>query len=209
VPTGGWLAEHEGKNLLAKYGVTVPNGQAVGSASAAVSVAGSLAAPVAMKISHADVQHKSDVGGVVLGLTDPERISVAADQLLAIKPNGVVLVEAMAEPGIEVLVSATRDGVVPSLVIGTGGIWTEVLQDVAVIPLPAEPARIELALRSLRSWPMLGGGRGQQSLAVAALCELAAATGSALLAEPLSLVELNPVIVSASEAVAVDAVVRR
>ncbi|HEX5016074.1 MAG TPA: acetate--CoA ligase family protein [Actinomycetes bacterium] len=206
---GEWLAEHAGKELLASYGVPVPVGVSVRDGAEAVAAAASLNGPVAMKISHADVQHKSDVGGVLLGLTEPERIEVAAEQLLSLAPDGVVLVEEMAEPGMELIVSATRDGVVPSLVIGTGGIWTELLRDVVVVPLPADPSRVAEALRTLRSWPMLSGGRGQAKLAVDELCQLASAAGDALLAEPLTLVELNPVIVSTNAAVAVDAVVRR
>ena len=206
---GPWLAEHEGKALLARYGMPIPPGRSATSAAEAVAIAAELDCPVAMKVSHAAVQHKSDVGGVLLGLTDADRIAMGAEQLLALQDDAVVLVEAMAQPGIELLVSATRDGVVPSLVIGTGGIWTELLQDVVVIPLPAEPLRIRDGLRELRSWPMLSGGRGQAPLNIDQLCTLAAAAGEALVAEPLSLVELNPVIVSRSEAVAVDAVVRR
>ena len=205
---GVWLAEHEGKTLLARHGVAVPAGRTADTADEAVAIAGELQAPVAMKISHRDIQHKSDVGGVVLGLTDPDQVRVAAEQLFALKPDGTVLVEAMAASGVELLVSATRDGVVPSLVIGTGGIWTEVLQDVVVMPLPADAGRVADAVRTLRSWPMLSGGRGQPPLAVEQLCELAAAAGRALVDEPLSLIELNPVIVSPQAAVAVDAVVR-
>jgi acetyl-CoA synthetase len=206
---GEWLAEHDGKDLLATHGVPVPDGRVVISPEAAVAASADLGGPVALKVSHRDVQHKSDVGGVVLKLTEPTRIAEAAEQLLRLKAGGVVLVERMADPGLELLVSATREGVVPSLVIGTGGIWTEVLQDVVVIPLPADAERVEAGLRTLRSWPMLSGGRGQQPLAVAALCELAAATGDTLVSEGLTLIELNPVIVSGNGAVAVDAVVRR
>jgi acyl-CoA synthetase (NDP forming) len=209
VDPGEWLAEHQGKELLVSYGVSVPRGQAVGTAEEAVKEAAELGGPVAMKVSHPDVQHKTDVGGVVLNLTDPQRINLAAEQLLALQPRGVVLVEQMASPGIEMLVSATRDGVVPALVIGTGGIWTELLQDVVVLPLPTDAARVGEALKSLKSYPMLAGGRGRPRAAIDALCELATAVGDALVAEPLTLVELNPVIVSETAAVAVDAVVRR
>ena len=206
---GEWLAEHEGKVLLAGHGVAVPNGVTATSPDAAVEAAHTLGGPVAMKISHPDIQHKSDLGGVLLGLVEPAEVARGAERLLALRPDGVVLVEAMAERGVELLVSATRDGVVPSLVVATGGIWTELLADAVVVPLPADAARIEQALRTLRSWPMLSGGRGQRPLAVSALCRLAEAAGEALLAEPLSLVELNPVIVTMRDAVAVDAVVRR
>ncbi len=211
VPTapGAWFSEHEGKALLASHGVTVPVGRTAASADDAVSAAAELEGAVAMKISHAEIQHKTDIGGVVLGLTDPQRMHVAAEQLLALRPDGTVLVEQMASPGTEMLVSATRDGVVPALVIGTGGIWTELMQDVVVIPLPADAARIGDALQTLTSYPLLAGGRGRTPLAVDALCELAAAVGRALLGEGLTLVELNPVIVTETSAVAVDAVVRR
>ncbi len=209
IEPGEWLAEHQGKALLASHGVDVPAGRAVESAEEAVSVAAELGGPVAMKICHPDVQHKTDVGGVVLNLTDSQRISVAAEQLLGLQPGGVVLVEQMATPGIEMLVSATRDGVVPALVIGTGGIWTELLQDVVVLPLPTDVARVAEALSSLKSYPMLAGGRGRPPAAVDALCELATSVAKALLSERLTLVELNPVIVSETAAVAVDAVVRR
>jgi succinyl-CoA synthetase beta subunit len=119
-----------------------------------------------------------------------------------------VLVEAMADPGVELLVAATRDGVVPALVIGTGGTWTELLDDVVVLPLPADAEQVGHALRRLRSYPMLNGARGRAPLPVDDLCTTVAAVGAALLADDLTLVELNPVIVSAAGAVAVDAVVR-
>ena len=64
----------------------------------------------------------------------------------------------MAAPRVELIVAARTDAVVPALVIGLGGIWTEVLSDVAILPLPASAARIERALRSLRGAPLLTGG---------------------------------------------------
>ena len=206
---GTWYSEHEGKALLASHGVTVPVGRTVSSIDDAVAAAAELDGPVAMKVSHPEIQHKTDIGGVALGLTDQQRIAAAAEQLLGIHPDAVVLIEEMASPGTEMLVSATRDGVVPALVIGTGGIWTELMQDVVVIPLPADPERVGEALQSLTSYPVLAGGRGRPPLAVGALCELAAGVGRALVDDGLSLVELNPVIVTDSSAVAVDAVVRR
>jgi acetyl-CoA synthetase len=207
--SGDWLAEHEGKQLLARHGVSVPEGQVVTSVDAAVEAAAALGGPVAMKISHPEVQHKSDLGGVLLGIDGDATVEAAARQLLQLRPDGAVLVERMADRGIELLVAATREGVVPSLVVGIGGVWTEVLQDAAVVPLPADVHRIEAALRGLRSWPMLSGARGQEPLAVDRVCRLAAAAATALLEEPLALVELNPVIVTRTDAVAVDALVRR
>ena len=114
----------------------------------------------------------------------------------------------MAPPGIELLVSARRDAVVPVLTVGLGGIWTEAFGDVAVIPLPADAARVERALRSLRAAPLLAGTRTGAPVDVAAAAALAARAGALLLDQGLELLELNPVLVNARGAVAVDALVR-
>ena len=116
-----------------------------------------------------------------------------------------MLVERMEAPGVELLVAARRDAVVPALVVGLGGIWTEIHDDVAVVPLPATPERVEEALRSLRGAPLLTGARGGPPLDVAAAARLAAGVGDLLLAEDLALIELNPVLVHERGAVAVDA----
>ena len=115
----------------------------------------------------------------------------------------------MAEPGIELFVAARRDAVVPALVVGLGGTWTELLDDVAIVPLPAAAPRVELALRSLRAAGVLTGARGGAAVDLAALAALAAAAGELLLAERLELLELNPVIATPDGPVAVDAVARR
>ena len=124
-------------------------------------------------------------------------------------PDAAVLVEAMAAPGVELVVAARGDAVVPALVVGLGGVWTELLDDVAVVPLPAAPARVEAALRSLRGAGLLTGARGTAPVDLAALAALAAAAGDLLLAEGLALLELNPVIAGPGGAVAVDALARR
>ena len=147
---------------------------------------------------------------MVLGLTVGSRLrSSCGHRLLALVDGGVVLVESMSPPGVEMLVSATRDGVVPALVIGLGGIWTELLSDVAVIPLPADTGRIRAGIEQLRGYALLSGGRGQADLAVDALCELAEQVGQTLLDAQLSLIEINPVMVNTSTAVALDAVIQR
>ncbi len=206
---GGWLSEHDAKALVAGHGVTVPRGGAADSAARAVAVAARLGGPVAVKLSHPDVQHKSDRGGLELGLTDAVAISAAADRMLALEPGAQVLVEEMGAAGIELLVSVSRDGVVPHLVVGIGGIWTELLDDVVIVPLPVDRQRVRDAFLALRGSALLTGARGQAAVDLDALADLAVAASGAFLSENLTLVELNPVIATSDGAVAVDAVVRR
>jgi succinyl-CoA synthetase beta subunit len=164
---------------------------------------------VVAKLSHPDVQHKSDIGGLALGLGSPEDVRHQAERILSLMPDAALLVEQMSSPGVELLVAARRDGVVPTLVVALGGIWTEVIKDAAVVPLPADPARVRDALRSLKGAALMTGGRGSTAVALDAAAELASRVGEILLAEDLSLVELNPVVVTSDTATALDAVIRR
>jgi acyl-CoA synthetase (NDP forming) len=208
---GGWLAEHVAKQLLRDWGVAVPEGRVVLSADDAVDALHELGAPVALKLSAASVQHKTELGGVVLSLSDGGAVRAAYERLaeLAVTHDGEVLMERMAAGGVELIVAAHRDGIVPALVIGLGGIWTELLNDVAVIPLPADSDRIIHALGTLRGAPLLLGGRGGDGVDVAAVARLAAGVGELLLARGLAAVECNPVLVGGvgDGAVAVDAAV--
>ncbi len=124
---------------------------------------------------------------------------------LDVEPAGI-LVERMAPAGVELLVSARSDAVVPCLVIALGGAWTELLDDSAIVPLPATPERVEEAIRGLRAAPVLTGGRGGVPVDVPAAARMAAAAGELLLANRLELLELNPVLVHERGATAVDAV---
>ena len=107
------------------------------------------------------------------------------------------------------IVAARTDAVVPALIVGLGGVWTELLSDAAVTPLPASADEIAAAIRDLRGAPLLDGGRGRAKLAVTALAQFAAGIGDLLLADGLELIECNPVIVSEHSAVAADALIAR
>jgi acetyl-CoA synthetase len=207
----GWLAEAEAKEMLDGAGIPTPPGRLAPDANAAVRVAEELGWPAALKLSGAGIQHKSDVGGLALGLADAASVRLAFPRLaeLAGATGSEVLVERMEPPGVEVLVAARSDAVVPALVLALGGVWTEALGDVAVVPLPASPGRVEAALRTLRGAPLLTGGRGHDPVDLGALSRVAAAAGDLLLSQGLELVELNPVIARPDGAVAVDALARR
>jgi acetate---CoA ligase (ADP-forming) len=201
-----WLGEADAKALLRAYGVPVPDGRIVADADDAVRVAAELGGAVAVKGSSPMLRHKSERGAVALGVSGADAVRAAYARIAA--PGRDVLVERMADPGAELFVAARRDAVVPALVVGLGGIWTELLDDVAIVPLPASPRRVEGALRSLRGAGLLTDTRGTASVDVDSLAALAAGAGELLLTEPLELLELNPVIATAAGAVAVDAVAR-
>ncbi len=205
-----WLSEHESKQLLRAGGVDVVPGRIVTDAGDAVAALGELGGPIALKLSSAAVQHKSELGGVELGLAGAAEVRQAFARIgaLAADRGGEVLAERMAPPGVELLVAARTDAVVPALVLGLGGVWTELLDDVAIVPLPADAARIERALRSLRGAPVLAGGRGRAVCDVAAAARLGQRVGELLLERSPELIELNPVLVSDSGAVVADAAIR-
>jgi acetate---CoA ligase (ADP-forming) len=206
----GWLGEAEVKALLREAGVAVPDGDVVADAGAAEALADHLGYPVALKLSGSHLQHKSELGAIELGLNQAAEVREAFARLerLPVAAGASVLVERMAGPGAELLVAARADGIVPALVVGVGGIWTEALDDVAIVPLPAGPERVEDALRSLRAGPLLAGARGGAAADLAAVAELGARAGELLLDRGLTLLELNPVVAGSQGAIALDAVAR-
>jgi acetate---CoA ligase (ADP-forming) len=193
--TGRWLAEHEAKALLRRCGVPVVGGRLALSEGAARAALADLGGAVAVKLSSPDVRHKSAVGALALNITDPDEVGAAWSRIAThSSPN--VLVEEMAPPGVELIVSVRSDAVVPALIVGLGGIWTEALDDIAIIPLPAGVPRVTMALRSLRGAALLDGLDA---------APIAVAIAEAALTHGLELLECNPVIVHPDGAVVVDA----
>ena len=167
----------------------------------AVAAAGRWAGPVVVKVARS--AHRSDSGGVRLGLTTPDDVRTAAADLLAITDE--VLVSPQLS-GVEVAVGALRDpSFGPVVMVGLGGIWVEVLADVAfaVAPLTRDDAR-DLLL-SLRGAALLTGGRGTTPVDFDALIDVVVAAGDLLAGSPgLQGIDLNPVLATPDGAVAVD-----
>jgi hypothetical protein len=115
----------------------------------------------------------------------------------------------MAGEGTELIFAVRRDAVVPSLLVGIGGIWAEALDDVAIVPLPASPARVERALRGLRAAPLLTGTRGRPAVDLAAASRFGSRLGELALEHDLDLLEINPALASPRGCVALDALARR
>ena len=207
-----WIGEAAAKRLLRDGGLPVPEGVELelGDEDGCVAAASELGWPVALKLSGRAVRHKTDTGALALGIAADEDLRRARGRLVSLpEADGAsLLVERMAEPGIELLISARADAVVPVVTVGLGGIWTEALRDVAVIPLPADARRVAEGIRSLRGADLLGGGRGGEAFDVDAAADLAARLGDLLLERRLELIELNPVVVHRNGCVAVDALAR-
>jgi acetate---CoA ligase (ADP-forming) len=195
-PSGGrWLAEHEVKERL-RTTVPVVEGRVVVGEEDAVAALGELGGLVAMKASHPEIRHKAAVGAVRINLAAEPAVRAAFRDF---SPRGAVLVERMGRPGAELIVSVRWDAVVPALVIGLGGGYAEVLDDVAIVPLPADPARVERAIRRLKGAALLGN----------ADLPAAARLATRLTELPLlELIECNPVLVHNEGAVVVDAIAK-
>ncbi|MGE5408115.1 MAG: acetate--CoA ligase family protein [Syntrophothermus sp.] len=209
---GGWLGEAEAKRLLQAAGLSVPAGAEASGPEEAVAAAQRLGWPVAMKLSSPGLQHKSEAGALALGLRDERAAFAAAARLLALPAasGAALLVERMVSPGPELLFSAHRDGVVPVLVVGLGGIWAEAIDDVVLVPLPAPPAAVERALRSLRGAALIDGSRGRSVPDLPAAARFGSRIGQLLLEHGLDLIEVNPAVLldGGAGCVALDAVAR-
>ena len=209
------LPERESLDLLRSAGIAVTPAIAVRDAEAAVEAARPLGGhAVVIKIDAVDLPHKSDLGLVRTGLCGDDEVRAAAAELLAtagrhgIDARGL-LVQPMADPGVELIVGIRRDpSFGPCVVVGLGGVLTEVLDDVAIRLAPVTPAAAEAMLAELRGARILDGVRGGASvdrIAVASL--IADLSRLAVQRRDLVEVDLNPVIASTDGAVAVDALV--
>jgi len=205
------LGEHEGKSALAEFGVRVPRGKLV-PARAAAETAVALGFPVVIKASGAHLEHKTEVGGVVLNVRAEADARTAAERLA--KLSDTLLVEEMLTDGVlEILIGIIVDpqfGQV--LVLGAGGVLTEVLSDSVSLLPPWTYESVEAALQRLTIRKLFSGYRGKPAADVRALIDTVLGVARYASANVATLVELdvNPVIVRPSGlgAVAVDTMIR-
>jgi acyl-CoA synthetase (NDP forming) len=208
------LTEVAAKELLSAQGIPVVPTNLARSPGEAVRLAKSLGLPVALKIVSPDILHKSDVGGVRLHLTSFTQVSRAYGEILAAVrsrlPEAVIdgiSVQPMAKPGIEVVAGLTRDRTFgPVIMFGLGGIFVEVLNDVAFRVVPLRPKDARAMIREIRGFPTLQGSRGALPADLGAL-EGMLLTLSALAEQHPEIheIDLNPVFAYPTGALAVDA----
>ncbi|MFZ0007674.1 MAG: acetate--CoA ligase family protein, partial [Steroidobacteraceae bacterium] len=203
--------EHDGKAALAAHGVRVPRSSVVRPQDAAAA-AEALGFPVVIKAAGAALEHKSDVGGVLLNISSAAQASEAARQLSRL--TDTLLIEEMITDGVaEILVGVNVDPQFGQLlVLGAGGVMTELLRDSVTLLPPFTSSAIAAALARLKVAKLLGGFRRRPAADVPALIEtvLACARYAESNLETLTELDINPVIVrpAGRGALAVDALIR-
>jgi acetyl coenzyme A synthetase (ADP forming)-like protein len=203
----------EGAPLLEAYGIPAVPARAARSPAEAAACAAALGGPVAVKILASDISHKSDVGGVALGLASPAAAAEAAARMLErvgrLRPEARldgVLVQAMAEGGAELLLGLVRDPQFgPLVVVGFGGIFVEVLDDTATRLAPVDPVQAREMLEELRMAPALRGARGRPPVDLDTLAGVVSRFSRIALDVPdLVELEINPLLVTPTGARALD-----
>ena len=214
---GGPLGADASRRLLEAFGIPLAGEGLAHTAAEAGRVAKGIGFPVVMKIASPDFPHKSDAGLVRLGVASAGQASTVYSELVtrATKANRKARIEGVqiqqqVEGGVEMIVGVTRDRVFgPAVLVGTGGVFAEVLKDVTVRPLPLDRRDAEEMVKSLRGYALLLGARGQARSDIKALVDvvLAVARLAAAFGERLAELDLNPVVVQRRGAVAVDSLV--
>lgn len=203
LPGKGVIPEYRGKELLRTIGFTIPAGALARDGAEAAAIAERIGYPVVIKAQAASLAHKSDVGGVVVGLKDRSelergwaRLMENLDRAGAGEIDGV-LVEQMARPGLELVLGGRNDpqwG--PIVLFGLGGVWVEAFDAVSIMPAHSTRRQILRRLGAMKGSRLLGAFRGEPRRDVEAVAQAILLLGAALRAHPeLKEVDINPFVV--------------
>ncbi|MDJ0710875.1 MAG: acetate--CoA ligase family protein [Woeseiaceae bacterium] len=206
---GTALPESDALAMLSDFGISASDAVNVSAADSAVAAAQRIGYPVVLKTAKESIPHKSDVGGVVIGIDDEARLRQMYE-LMSKRLGDDVLVTSMAPTGVDMFLGVKRDPQFgPVVLIGSGGILAETIDDVqfALPPFDSEHAR--RCVERLKLRPLLDGVRGRPAVDIGAFCLLAARFSelAAALGDVIAEVDVNPVIVHETGAIAVDAFV--
>ncbi len=211
--------EHGAKRALAEAGLPVLPEEVVGTPDEAARAAAAMGFPVVLKIVSPDLPHKTEVGGIALNLADARSVEAEAVAMLArvrakaptARIDGL-LVAPMIAGGTELILGTTTDPVFgPVVMAGLGGIFAEIIRDVAVRPAPVSADEAMAMLRSLKAFPLLDGARGRPKADVAAAARAIAALSqfAAGHRDAIAEIDINPLLVrcKGEGAVALDALI--
>jgi succinyl-CoA synthetase beta subunit len=199
----------EGLELLADYGVRVARTAVAATADDAVAAADGIGYPVVLKTDEPSVAHKSDEGGVVLGLADAGQVRAAYEDVAG-RLGPRVSVSATAPAGVEVALGLVHDPQMgPLLLVAAGGVLVELLHDRALAVPPLDRSRARALVDRLRIRPLLDGVRGAPAADVDSLVDavLALSTLAVELGDAVEALDVNPLLCGPDGAVAVDALV--
>ncbi len=203
--------EHAAKALLESLGIPAPRRVACRSHDEAHAAFRDLEKPVVVKVLAADVLHKTELGGVHLGVADSAALQRALEQIDAIPLPSArgYLIEEMAPPGLELIVGAVRDaGFGPSVMLGLGGTFAEALKETVVRLAPLSSGAALEMLDELPAAAIFDGFRGSPPLDRNAVAEALVALGALLCGDPtLTEIEINPLRVHPGGVLALDAVI--
>ncbi|MDP9902820.1 acetate--CoA ligase family protein [Variovorax ginsengisoli] len=200
-----FTTEASAKGVLAEAGLPVPLEVIVGSRDEALAAGRRLSFPLVLKIVSPDIPHKTEVGGVFVGVRSEAQLAEEYDSLLArVAQNAPqaritgVLVAQMVQGGVELILGTTKDPVFgPMVMVGLGGIFAEILKDVALQPAPVDEAQATAMLRSLKAFPLLDGARGRPKadLQAAAQAIVALSRFAVRHAQSVAEIDINPLVV--------------
>jgi acyl-CoA synthetase (NDP forming) len=205
VTPNGFLPIEAARDLLVASGITVIETMRCRSAASAAAAADRLGYPVVAKVDHPDLVHKSEAGGVRLGLGNGAEVTETAAELLGLAKGALVLVQHQHR-GVELLVGGVRDPEFGAMVVaGLGGVLVEVERDVQLAVAPVDAGQAEAMLRSLRGAAILGGLRGSPPVHLGLVAETIVAVGDLMVAHPEIIeLDLNPVLAGPDGCMAVD-----
>ena len=208
------LTEFESKKILKQIGIPVVETKLAKTQKEAVSFSQKIGFPVALKIISPDVIHKTDSGGVKLGLKNVSEVREAYHEILeAVRkqyPDAIihgVSVQKMVRPGTEVIVGTSKDPQFgPVIMFGLGGIFVEVLKDVAFRVIPIDRRDAQEMVKEIKGYPLLQGYRGKEPANITVLVEMILKISNLIHKNPqIKGLELNPIFAYKDSAVAVDA----
>jgi len=208
------LTEIEAKQVIKDAGIKVAPTQLAKTQKEAAALSHVMGYPVVLKIASADIIHKTDAGGVRVGLKNAaevkqayaEIVTAARDKFPQAKIDGVS-VQAMARPGVEIIIGMNKDAQFgPVIMFGLGGVFVEVLKDVSFRLIPIDKRDAEEMIKEIKGYALLNGYRGQEPADIASLVDVLLKVSTLVEKTPeIKELDLNPVFAYKDSAVAVDA----
>jgi acyl-CoA synthetase (NDP forming) len=199
-----FLFSHEGQNVMTITGIPIPKSLIAMTIESAVKSATAIGYPVVMKVVSKDILHKSDAGGIALDLQNEKEIIDAYEAIMRScrehVPHAViegVEISEMVQPGTEMIVGAREDKTFgPTVMVGLGGIYVEVMKDVSFRALPLDRKEIMSMIKQIRSYPLLMGVRGEKTRDINMLIDAIIKLGAIISkCKGISDIEINPLVV--------------